>query len=154
MTLDSAITLAIRILLVLLFLPFSALDKVLHFEGAIAQAREVVRPRALAILLIGAGFCVEVIMSAGVVSGVADRAAAFILALYCIVTALLWKRFWLTPDAAKSRELFFDFWKNLAVAGGFLLITFGTQAGSVRLFLDHPLSSTEPYSSAAGTHHE
>ena len=32
---------AIRIVLVLLFLPFSALDKILNFRGAVAQAREV-----------------------------------------------------------------------------------------------------------------
>jgi putative oxidoreductase len=32
---------AIRVGLVLLFLPFSALDKLLNFKGAVAQAREV-----------------------------------------------------------------------------------------------------------------
>ena len=35
------LTFAIRVVLVLLFLPFSALDKLLNFKGAVAQAREV-----------------------------------------------------------------------------------------------------------------
>ena len=39
MTLEFAITLALRYLVVMLFLPFSALDKILNFNGAVAQAR-------------------------------------------------------------------------------------------------------------------
>ena len=89
-------------------------------------------------------------MSLGVLTGIADRLAAFVLAGYCIVTALLWKPFWRPGDFwAEGREpargLFWDFWKNLAVAGGFLLITFGTGADSVDRFFAHPWSSTEPY---------
>ena len=38
-TLHLGLALTIRIVLVLLFLPFSALDKVLDFRGAVAQAR-------------------------------------------------------------------------------------------------------------------
>ena len=63
-------------------------------------------------------------MSAGVVSGVADRACAFVLAGYCALTALLWKQFWRPGDfwissTGKARALFWDFWKNLALAAGF-----------------------------------
>ena len=38
-----------------------------------------------------------------------------------------------------------DFWKNFALAGGFLLVTFGTTAGSVDSFFTDPLGSTHPY---------
>ncbi|MGH6972314.1 MAG: hypothetical protein ACREEQ_11955, partial [Caulobacteraceae bacterium] len=73
-----------------------------------------------------------------------------ILAAYCVATAFLWKRFWRPGDFwrdpnGKARALFWDFWKNLALAGGFLLITFGPTARSTGAFLSRPLSSTHPY---------
>src|SRR6476646_10118672 len=82
-------------------------------------------------------------MSAGVVSGIADRACAFVLAGYCAVTALLWKQFWRPGDfwsssTGKARALFWDFWKNLALAASFLLIVFGTDASSIAQFFAHP----------------
>ena len=48
----SQCVLAVRYLLVMLFFPFSALDKILNFGGAVAQARQVAPagPRALLIL--------------------------------------------------------------------------------------------------------
>jgi putative oxidoreductase len=144
------ITAAIRIGLVILFLPFSALDKLLNFKGAVAQAREAVPGRGPAIALIILGLFVEVFMSLGVVTGIADRACAFVLASYCALTALLWKRFWQQGDFWKSntgrgRTLFWDFLKNFALGAGFLLITFGNDAVSVSQFLTHPLASSQPY---------
>jgi len=140
----------VRCLLVLLFLPFSALDKVLNFEAAVGQAAQAARSRPLAILLIVGGFSIEVLMSLAVVSGVFDRLAALVLALYCILTALLWKRFWREPDfrlrgASRGRDLFWDFWKNLALAGGFLVLALGTSANAARRFWHDPLASTHPY---------
>jgi putative oxidoreductase len=149
-TLSIGLALTIRIALVLLFLPFSALDKLLDFRGAVAQAREAVSNKAVATALILVGLFVEVFMSAGVVSGVADRACAFVLAGYCAVTALLWKQFWRPGDfwissTGKARALFWDFWKNLALAAGFLLIVFGTDASSVAQFFAHPTIQSHPY---------
>ncbi|HVI61436.1 MAG TPA: DoxX family membrane protein, partial [Bradyrhizobium sp.] len=120
-TVSISLALAIRVVLVLLFLPFSALDKVLDFRSAVAQAREAVPNKAAATALILVGLFVEVFMSAGVVSGIADRACAFVLAGYCAVTALVWKQFWRPGDFwsssdGKARALFWDFWKNLALA--------------------------------------
>jgi putative oxidoreductase len=70
-------------------------------------------------------------MSLAILTGIADRLAAFILAGYCVVTAMLWKQFWKAPDFrlkgdSRGREVFWDFLKNLALAGGFLLLAFGT----------------------------
>src|SRR4029077_18439586 len=70
-TLSIGLALAIRIVLVLLFLPFSALDKVLDFRAAVAQAQEEVPNKAVAAALILVGLFIEVFMSAGVVSGIA-----------------------------------------------------------------------------------
>jgi putative oxidoreductase len=139
-----------RCLLVLLFFPFSALDKVLNFKQAQAQAAEAAPSRTIATLLILGGLAVEVFMSLAILAGVADRLAAFILAGYCVVTALLWKQFWKTADfrlqgESRGRETFWDFLKNLAVAGGFLMLAFGGDAAGVSRFLENPLASSHPY---------
>jgi putative oxidoreductase len=140
----------VRCLLVGLFLPFSALDKILNFKAAINQSSQAVPNRMLATTLIAGGFGIEVIMSAAILAGVADRLAAFVLAGYCVVTALLWKQFWKTPDFrlkgnSKGRDVFWDFLKNIALAGGFLLLTFGTDAADVQRFVHDPLASSDPY---------
>ena len=141
-------TLAVRILLVLLFFPFSALDKILNFRGATAQAREIASGRA-AIVLILAGLAVEILMPLAVLTGIADRAAGLVLAGYCIVTALLWKQFWKSGDFwtrgdSKGRALFWDFLKNVSLAGGFLLLVVGAHGG-VGSFLADPFASSQPY---------
>jgi putative oxidoreductase len=153
-TLGIVLTLTIRVVLVLLFLPFSALDKLLNFKGAVAQAREVTPSRPVAAGLIVAGLCVELFMSLGVVTGIADRASAFVLAGYCAVTALLWKQFWKpgdfwTSNTGQGRTLFWDFLKNFALGAGFLLITFGTDAPSAAQFIAHPMASSHPYRGTA-----
>ena len=145
----------VRCLLVGLFLPFSALDKILNFRQAVAQASQAVPNHRAAVALIMVGFCVEVTMSAAILTGFADRLAAFILAGYCIVTALLWKQFWKQPGfrlqgPSPARELFWDFMKNLALAGGLLLLAFGTDAAGVQRFMHHPLESSHPYVIAKG----
>lgn len=146
--LSLAIAFGTRLLLVLLFLPFSALDKILNFKGAVGQAKEAVRATPPAVALILLGLCVEIGMSACILTGAYDRAAAFVMAGYCGVTALLWKQFWKPGDfwsGGKGRELFWDFLKNFALAGGFLLLTFGTGASTVEIFLSDPLASSRPY---------
>lgn len=142
------VTLAVRYLLVVLFFPFSALDKILNFKGAVGQAQEILPSRGAASVMLMAGLLVEIIMPLGILTGIADRLAAFVMAGYCMVTALLWKRFWATGDFwaggdSKGRGLFWDFLKNFSLAGGFLLISFGT--ASVASLVADPLSSTHPY---------
>lgn len=139
-----------RCMLVALFLPFSALDKLLNREQAIQQAATAIASRPLAIALLVTGGCLEISMSLAVLSGIGDRAAACVLALYCVITALLFKRFWTSADfrlrgASKGRAVFWDFMKNVALAGGFLMLAFGTNAAGVEQFLAHPLASSHPY---------
>ncbi len=157
MSTPAVVALIVRYLLVMLFLPFSALDKIVGFQGAVKQAQEVFRPRAVAALVLLCGLAVEVIMSLGVVTGVADRLAALILAAYCAATAVLYKRFWAPGDFwaagdSNGRNLFWDFLKNLSLGAGFLLIVFGTNGSGLRPFLAHPLASSHPYASAPGEH--
>jgi len=145
---------AARCLLVLLFLPFSALDKIVNFDAAVGQAA-LATPRMLARVLVFAGLGVEVFMSLAVVTGVADRLAAVVLAVYCLVTAVLWKQFWKAPDfrlkgPSRGRDTFWDFLKNLALAGGFLTLAFSGGASGVRQFLAHPFGSSRPYAVQSG----
>ncbi len=151
-SLSFLVVLAVRYLLVVLFFPFSALDKILNFKGAVAQAREVLPSQGAATVMLMAGLLVEIVMPIGILTGVCDRLAAFIMAGYCMATALLFKRFWATGDFwagsdSKGRGLFWDFLKNFSLGGGFLLITFGSL--TVSSFLHDPFSSTHPYSTAA-----
>jgi putative oxidoreductase len=149
MTATALVTLATRTMLVVLFFPFSAADKILNFEGAVAQAREIA-PNKIAVVLIVAGLATEVLMPLGILTGIADRAAGFVMAGYCMVTALLWKQFWKPGDFwrtgdSKGRELFWDFLKNFSLAGGFLLLVVGVH-GTVGTFLADPFASSHPYS--------
>ena len=152
MSTAAVVALFVRYGLVMLFLPFSALDKVIGFDGAVQQAQKVFRPRVLAAIVLMCGLAIEVVMSLGVVTGVADRLAALVLAAYCAATAILYKRFWepgdfWVPGDSKGRTLFWDFLKNLSLGAGFLLIVVGTNGSGLGPFLAHPLASSHPYAS-------
>jgi putative oxidoreductase len=147
---ESVAAFVVRVGLVILFLPFSALDKILGFRQAVGQAQEVFKPYALAVTVLLCGLVIEVLCSFGVVSGVADRACALILAGYCVATAALYKRFWAPGDFwlnanGKGRALFWDFLKNLSLGAGFLLLVVGTDGSGLHPFLEAPLSSSHPY---------
>jgi putative oxidoreductase len=151
-SLESVVALVVRVGLVILFLPFSALDKIFGFKQAVGQAQEVFKPYALAATVLLCGLAIEVICSFGVITGVADRVCAFTLAGYCFATAVLYKRFWAPGDFwadanGKGRALFWDFLKNLSLGAGFLLIVAGTDGSGLRPFLHAPLSSSQPYRS-------
>lgn len=153
MTASDIVILAVRYGLVVLFFPASALDKIFNFSGAVKQAGEVFSNRTVAAGLILAGVFVELVMPLGILTGVADRLAAFVMAGYCAVTAILFKRFWQPGDfwkkgESKGRELFWDFLKNFSLASGFLLITVGIDGHAWRSFASDPLASSHPYATA------
>ena len=148
------VTFVTRLMLVGLFLPFSALDKVLNFSGAAKQAREIGVGRSLGAAMILVGLAVEVIFSLGVLTGVADRLCAVLLAGYCMATAVLYKRWWAVPDAGiysggPGAGTFFEFWKNFALAGGFLILAVGQTGDGIGALFADPFGSTHPYSQDA-----
>jgi len=156
MTVAGVVTLVVRYGLVMLFLPFSALDKVLNFQGAVTQAQEVFKPRAIATIVLMCGLSIEIFASLGVVTGVADRFCALLIAGYCAATAVLYKRFWAPGDFwargdSKARNLFWDFLKNMSLGAGFLLLVIGTTGAGLKPFLAHPFESSHPYALAG--HH-
>jgi len=128
--LSALVAFGARCLLVGLFLPFSALDKILNFKQAVAQASQAVLNRVVAKALIACGLGIEVVMSVAILTGVADR----------------------LKGTSSGRELFWDFMKNVALAGGFLTLAFGSDATGVQHFLHHPLQSSQPYVIAEAAH--
>jgi putative oxidoreductase len=149
-TAAAVIALIVRCGLVLLFLPFSAMDKVFNFQGAVGQAQQVFKPRPLAAVVLLTGLAIEIFCSLGIISGVADRAAAFVMAGYCAMTAVLYKQFWAQGDFwsaadGKGRGLFWDFLKNLSLGAGFLLIVVGTDGRGLAPFIGAPFASSQPY---------
>ena len=142
--------LLVRCGIVLLFLPFSALDKILNFSGAVAQCQEIFKPRILGGAVLLCGLAIEIFCSLGIITGTADRAAAFIMAGYCAMTAVLYKQFWAQGDfwanpGGKGRGLFWDFLKNLSLGAGFLLLVVGTDGQGLPAFVHAPFASSHPY---------
>ena len=145
-----AAPLLFRICLVILF-PFSSLDKIFNWHGALKQANEGILPGGPILLIAAIG--VEIGTSVLIVSGTYDRAAAALLAFYCVVTALLYHQFWaqgdfFTQGDSKGRAHFWDFLKNFGLVGGLGLIILGAPLASLDYAASHPLSSTPAYSVA------
>ena len=81
------------------------------------------------LLLIGAMF-VEVVMPVCIVIGWHAEMAAWVLAAFCVVTALLYHPFWRAGDFwakgdSVDRGHFWDFTKNFGLAGGLMLVALG-----------------------------
>jgi putative oxidoreductase len=146
-----AVPLIFRICLVILF-PFSTLDKIFNWNGALKQANSGILPGGPILLV--AAMVVEVGTSILIVAGVFDRAAAALLAFYCVVTALLYHQFWASGDFfasgdSKGRAHFWDFLKNFGLVGGLGLIILGAPLASVDYVARHPMSSTPAYQPTA-----
>ena len=69
MIVPTFVALAVRYMLVVLFFPFSALDKILNFHGAVGQARQIVPSDGLATVLIVVGLGVEILMPLAILTG-------------------------------------------------------------------------------------
>ncbi len=156
MTAAQILILLVRYGLVVLFLPASAPDKILNFGGAVKQAQQVFTSNAVAVTLSLVGLSVELVMPLGIRTGMAGRLAAFVMAGYCAVTAILFKRLWQPGDfwssgESKGRALFWDFLKNFSLASGFLLIVVGLDGQAWHSFVADPLASSHPYAVAAST---
>ena len=92
--------LLLRICLVMLF-PFSGLDKILNWGSAMKQAGGMpVQPRPCWSPRSSSSSSTPVC----IVAGWHDRLAAFILAGFCVVTAVLFHQFWRFPDFWRFQE--------------------------------------------------
>lgn len=139
-----------RFCLVVMF-PFSAYDKIAHWDEAMGQAREAPLPGASLMLILA--IIVEFVTPCCIVLGWHDRLAAFLLAGFCVVTALLYHPFWNFSDFwsknGKGRAHFWDFLKNFGLVGGLLLVVFGGAPVRLDYVVTHPLSAM-PYPARPG----
>jgi putative oxidoreductase len=120
----AAASLIALICLVVLF-PFSALDKIVFWKDALKQANSSFVPGGAALVVIAV--VIELVTPVCIVTGWHDRLAAFVLAGFCAVTAVLYHPFWnfadfWTPGDSKGRRHFWDFLKNIGLVGGLLLV--------------------------------
>ncbi len=146
------IPIIIRVCLVVLF-PFSALDKIVFWKDALKQADDTFLPKSSGPPLLISAIVVEAVAPFCIVIGWHDRIAALILALFCVITAILYHPFWKFADFWKSgnsqgRAHFWDFLKNFGLVGGLLLIVFATQLAPAGVIAHQPLSSTAVYTPA------
>ena len=134
-----------RLSLVAMF-PLSALDKIWHWQASLAQTRSSGLPGGKVMLIMA--ILIEAVTPLLIVLGQWDRAAALLLAGFCVVTAILYHPFWSHPDfwsddpASVAREHFWQFVKNFGLVGGLLLVVFAGTLADPRTVIAHPFSST------------
>jgi putative oxidoreductase len=150
MLLNAYAPLLLRICLVVLF-PFSGLDKIVNWSDAKKQAG----PGAVATAMLAAAIVVELLTPVCIVLGWHDRLAAFILAGFCVVTAVLYHQFWRFPDfwrfkAGEGLEHFWEFLKNFGLVGGLGLVVLAPRTLPATEVLSHPFASTYASGPQAG----
>lgn len=116
---DSFIILIARLALSVLFL-WSGVMKLLGYSAFVAylQAKgvpfvQIAAPIATAI---------EVLGGILLVVGLLVRPLGLVMAVYTVATAVLGHDFWNVADAALQHDMVIHFWKNVGIAGGFLLL--------------------------------
>ncbi|MEO8714136.1 MAG: DoxX family protein [Acetobacteraceae bacterium] len=130
-----AVSVLARLCLVVLF-PFSAVDKIVHWNGGLKQARSTVPVGEAAVPMLAAAIVVEAVTPVCIVTGRHDRLAALVLAGFCVATGALYHQFWnyddfWTPET-EGNSHFWDFLKNFGLVGGLLLVAKGPRAGRRR----------------------
>ena len=141
--LNDYLPLALRVFLVVLF-PFSALDKIVNWRSAMDQAGN----GRLAPAMLVAAIVVELAAPACIVFGWHDRLAAFVLAGFCVVTALLYHQFWRYADfwrfkEGEGLEHFWEFLKNFGLVGGLGLVMLAPRTLPFSEAARHPLACTQ-----------
>ncbi|MFC5428954.1 DoxX family protein [Paraburkholderia denitrificans] len=118
-TAESLVIFIARIALAVLFLWGGAM-KLLGYAGFMGYLHTKGVPYAT--IAAPVAVAVELLGGIALVIGVRTRAVGFLLAVYTIATAVFGHDFWNITDAAQQQDAVVHFWKNIAIAGGFLLL--------------------------------
>jgi putative oxidoreductase len=124
-----AVALIARVLLVALFL-LSGLGKI----GGFAGTASYIASKGLPWPALGAVIAIAVEVGGGLLllSGWKARPVAVILAVFTVLAGFLFHPYWTEVDGAARVGDFINFWKNISIAGGFLMVfSFGPGRYSV-----------------------
>jgi putative oxidoreductase len=117
-TIQNALNLAARLLMVALFLP-AGIGKLTGFAGTVGYISSVGLP--LPTLAAATALIVEIVGSLALLAGFGTRIAAVVLAAFTLVASFFFHNYWGVPaDQAFMQQLLF--FKNIAVVGGLLAI--------------------------------
>lgn len=114
----SPLIVAGRILLALLFL-LAGIDKLADIAGTAGYIASVGLPAATALAVLSGAF--EVLAALALILGWQARWAALSLALFTLMTNLLFHNYWALPDAEVYMAQI-KFMKNLSIVGGMLVV--------------------------------
>lgn len=126
---DSGVIFFARLLLAVLFLWGGTMkvtgygEFVGYLKGLGVPFTQVAAPAIVALEALGGVLLVV---------GYKVKPLALVLAIYTIATALIGHNFWDATSPALQRDMAVHFWKNVAIAGGFLLL-YVTGAGGASI---------------------
>ena len=118
-----------RVLLVILFLK-SGVPKLLNFSGTVGYMGSVGAP--LPAVAAANAVLMEVPVAIALLLGFQTRLLALLLAIYTLATGLIGHAYWTMTGAEQTNNMI-HFYKNVAIAGGFLALC---AAGAGRFSLD------------------
>lgn len=122
------LALAGRIMLAMIFVT-SGFSKISGFDGTVGYIASKGLPMASVVAVLT--IVIEVVGGLAIVFGFKTRWAALALAAFTLLAALIFHAYWGVP-AAQVMAQQINFWKNISIVGGFLVLAaFG--AGGISL---------------------
>ena len=105
-----------RILIAYLFIP-AGISKLMGFAGTVGY----ITSAGLPLPQVAAAIAIVVELGVGIafLLGFKTRIAAIVLAVFTVMTAVFFHKYWSAPDAMKMMQQI-NFNKNIAIAGGLL----------------------------------
>lgn len=112
------LALAARVLLTAIFV-MSGVTKITNFAGTAAY----IASKGLPLPELCAAIAIAVELGAGllVLFGWKTRWAALVIAIFAVVVGVLFHAYWTDVPAARMSD-YINFWKNISIAGGFLMV--------------------------------
>jgi putative oxidoreductase len=113
---QDVIALVGRILIAYLFIP-AGISKLMGFAGTVGY----ITSAGLPLPQVAAAIAIVVELGVGIafLLGFKTRIAAIVLAVFTVMTAVFFHKYWSAPDAMKMMQQI-NFNKNIAIAGGLL----------------------------------
>ena len=107
-----------RLLLAALFIP-SGIMKLTGFSGT----AQYIASKGLPMPEVGAAIAVAVELGVAILFAIGFKARwmALILAVFTLAAGILFHNYWALSDAAQIAANKINFWKNVAISGGFLM---------------------------------